>query len=213
MNTYAKYCPNVFVAKCPEKHEKGDVIPLTTKYGKENLVIIFNEVLARDGFFYYSCVRQDGFDSRAWAARRAERLQNQAANAEKKSGEYFQKSNQHRDFLSLAEPIKVGHHSEGRHRKIIKQAWDNMGKSVEFDDKAEKLESRAEYWESRKNLVNLSMPESLEMWEHALESAIAAHEAYKSGKKAREHSYSMTYAKKSVNEARKNLEIAQKLWG
>lgn len=213
MNTYAKYCPNVFVAKCPEKHEKGAVIPLTTKYGKENLVIIFNEVLARGGFFYYSFVRQDGFDSRAWAARRAEKLQNQAANAEKKSDEYFQKSNQHRDFLSLAEPIKVGHHSEGRHRKIIKQAWDNMGKSVEFDDKAEKLESRAEYWEARKNLVNLSMPESLEMWEHALESAIKAHEDYKSGKKAKEHAYSMAYAKKSVNEAWKNLEIAQKLWG
>ena len=26
MNTYAKYCPNVFVAKCTERHEKGDII-------------------------------------------------------------------------------------------------------------------------------------------------------------------------------------------
>lgn len=26
MNTYRKYCPNVFVAQCTEKHEKGDTI-------------------------------------------------------------------------------------------------------------------------------------------------------------------------------------------
>jgi len=26
MNTYKKYCPNVFVAQCEEKHEKGDTI-------------------------------------------------------------------------------------------------------------------------------------------------------------------------------------------
>ena len=26
MNTYKKYCPNVFVAQCEEKHEKGETI-------------------------------------------------------------------------------------------------------------------------------------------------------------------------------------------
>jgi hypothetical protein len=36
MNTYKKYCPNVFVAQCEEKHEKGDAIIVVTKYGKEN---------------------------------------------------------------------------------------------------------------------------------------------------------------------------------
>jgi hypothetical protein len=30
-NTYSKYVPNVFLAKCTEKHEKGETIPLTTK--------------------------------------------------------------------------------------------------------------------------------------------------------------------------------------
>ena len=34
MNTYAKFYPNVFVAKCPDAHQKGDVIILTSKYGK-----------------------------------------------------------------------------------------------------------------------------------------------------------------------------------
>lgn len=36
MNTYAKFCPNVYVAKCDTQHEKGDVIEVETKYGKTN---------------------------------------------------------------------------------------------------------------------------------------------------------------------------------
>ena len=42
MNTYHKFVPNVFLAKCEEKHEKGDEILVTTKYGKENECIVFN---------------------------------------------------------------------------------------------------------------------------------------------------------------------------
>ena len=33
MNQYSKYTANVFLAKCEEKHEKGEVITLSTKYG------------------------------------------------------------------------------------------------------------------------------------------------------------------------------------
>lgn len=42
MNVYSKFCPNVFLAKCEEKYEKGEVIEVTTKYGKENECIVFN---------------------------------------------------------------------------------------------------------------------------------------------------------------------------
>ena len=38
------------------------------------------------------------------------------------------------------------------------------------------------------------------------------HEGLKSGKYPREHSYSLTYAKKAVNEAQKNFDLAKKLW-
>lgn len=31
MNTYRKYCPNVFVAQCTEQHQKGDIITIETK--------------------------------------------------------------------------------------------------------------------------------------------------------------------------------------
>ena len=40
MNTYYKFAPNVFLAKCDEKHEKGETIEVTTKYGKENESIV-----------------------------------------------------------------------------------------------------------------------------------------------------------------------------
>ena len=57
MNTYYKFAPNVFLAKCDEKHEKGETIEVTTKYGKENECIVFNLIYERDGFYYYSIVR------------------------------------------------------------------------------------------------------------------------------------------------------------
>jgi len=40
MNNYKKYCPNVWIAECTEKHEAGEAIIITTKYGKENEHII-----------------------------------------------------------------------------------------------------------------------------------------------------------------------------
>lgn len=213
MNTYYKFAPNVFLAKCTEKHEKGEVIPVTTKYGKENDSIVFNLIFERDGSYYYSIIRADGFNVQEWAKQRAERRREWAASAERKSKEYFDKSNKDRDFLSLGEPIKVGHHSEKRHRKAIEDAWDNMGKSVAFSDKASGHESKAEYWDKRAQEINLSMPESIDFYEHKLEQAKEYHEGVKSGKYPREHAYTLTYAKKAVNDAQKNYELAKKLWG
>jgi hypothetical protein len=213
MNTYSKYVPNVFLAKCSEKHEKGEVIEVTTKYGKENECIVFNLIYEREGFYYYSIVRADGFNVQEWAKQRAERRHDWAQSAGQKSNEYFNRSNKDKDFLSPGEPIKVGHHSEKRHRKAINDAWNNMGKSVEFSDKAAEHERIAKYWEEKANTINLSMPESIDFYEHKLEKAKEYHEGLKSGKYPREHSYSLAYAKKAVNEAQKNYELAKKLWG
>lgn len=212
MNTYCKYCPNVFLAKCEEKHEKGEVIEVTTKYGKENECIVFNLIMEDDGYYYYSIVRADGFNMQEWARQKAERRKAWAASAEQKSEEYFKKSNKDRDFLSLGEPIKVGHYSEKRHRKMIDDAWNNTGKAVAYSEKAENHMSKAEYWEKRANDINLSMPESVEFYEHKLEQVTEYHSGLKSGKYPRTHSYSLAYAKKAVNEAQKNYDIAKKLW-
>lgn len=212
MNTYAKYCPNVFVAKCTEKHEKGSVIPVTTKFGKENDSIVFNLILERDGFYYYSIVRADGFNVQEWAKKRAEKYFNAALNSENKSTEYYKKSNKDSDFLSLAEPIKVGHHSEKRHRKIIEQVNNNMGKCVELSNKAKEQESKSEYWAGRVSDINLSMPESLDFYEFELEKAKVKHEGLKNGSIPKGHSYSLAYAKKEVKNLIDKVEAAKKLW-
>lgn len=212
MNTYHKLCPNVFLAKCDAKHEKGETILVTTKYGKENKSIVFNLIFERDGSYYYSIVRADGFNVQEWAKRRAERRREWAASAERKSDEYYKASNKDADFLSLGEPIKIGHHSERRHRKAIDDAWNNMGKSVEFEEKAKEHERAARYWDEKADVINLSMPESIDHYEHKLEEAKEYHAGLKSGKYPREHMYSLTYAKKAVNEAQKNFDLAKRLW-
>jgi len=212
MNTYSKYCSNVYLAKCDEKHDKGETIIVETRYGKENECLVFNLIQEKDGYYYYSIVRSDGFNVQEWAKRRALKLQDAALNAEKKSDNAWQSSNKDRDFLSLGEPIKIGHHSEKRHRRIIEQAQNNMSKSVELSKKAEQYESRAAYWHTRASTINLSMPESLEYYEFELERAEAIHQGMKTGTIERRHSYSLTYAKNKVNEIKSKLKLAQKLW-
>jgi len=211
-NTYAKYLPNVFLAKCPQPYEKGQTIQVETKYGKENDCIVFNLIAKKDDFYYYSIVRADGFNAQEHAKRKAEKLETASANAEKKSTEYWKASHEGKDFLSLGEPIKVGHHSEKRHRALIDRNWNRMGKSVEFSKKSEEYQSRAEYWEARTNIINLSMPESIEFYEYELEKAKMKHEGLKAGTIERRHSFSLTYAKKEVNEIEKKLNAARKLW-
>lgn len=212
MNTYSKYCPNVFLAKCTEKHDKGAEIQVTTKYGQENECIVFNLIYERDGYYYHSIVRADGFNTQEWAKRRAERLENAAMNAEKKSDTYYKASNKDSAFLSLAEPIKIGHHSEKRHRKVIEDAQRNFGKCVEFSKKATTYDERAEYYKDKADTINLSMPESIEYFEHLLEKARKLHALLIEKPELREHAYSLTYAKKAVNEATEKVELARRLW-
>jgi hypothetical protein len=161
MNTYSKYAPNVFLAKCTEKHAKGEIIEVTTKYGKENESEVFNLIFEKDGFYFYSIIRADGFNVQERAKAKAERYNSWAVSAEKKSEQYYEASNEGKDFLSLGEPIKIGHHSEKRHRALIERNWNRMGKSVEFSQKAEAHESKAEYWARKEKDINLSMPEVL----------------------------------------------------
>lgn len=213
MNTYYKYAPNVFLSKCEEPHQKGEIIDVTTKYGKENESIVFNLIFKTNEFFYYSIVRADGFNVQEWAKRKAEKYKERAAKASEKSNEYFKRSEKDSAFLSLAEPIKVGHHSEKRHRKIIDEAWRNTGKMVEYDRKAEDNLYKADNWEKKTDTINLSMPDSIDYYAEKLESAKEYHEGLKSGKYIREHAYSVTYAKKAVNDAQKNYDLALKLWG
>lgn len=199
MNTFKKFCPNVFVAKCPEQHQKGDVITLTTRYGKEVEVTIWNLVgkTRSDDHFLYSFTREDGMNPQEYARKRAERINGWASANERKSNQKWEESNEGADFLRLGEPIKIGHHSEKRHRALIARNHARMDKAVELSRKAEGQRAKAEYWESRTNIINLAMPESVEYFEFQLEKATEHHRKMKAGEIERSHSYSLTYAKKA----------------
>lgn len=213
MNIYKKFCPSVYVAECEKEHERGDEITLTTRYGKENEHTVHNFVGQKDGKFFYSITRVDGFNSQQRAEKRIERLNSWADSADSKSDEAYKASNKNSDFLSLGEPIKVGHHSEKRHRKMIEDANSKMGKSVELSKKAEHYRNRIAFWEGEASKIDLSMPESLDFFQLQLEEAIEYHSGLKDGSIQREHSYSLTYAKKRVNELQKKCKTAILLWG
>lgn len=212
MNTYSKYIPNVFLAKCTEQHKKGDIIEVSTKYGKENESIIFNLIYVKDGFYYYSIVRADGFNMQERAKAKSERYANWSSAASRKSDSYYEASKEGKDFLVLAEPIKIGHHSEKRHRALIERNHNRMRNCIEQQEKAGDHHSKSEYWAKRANDINLSMPESLEYYEYKLEEAKERHEGLKNGAIERSHSFSLTYAKKDVNELTKKVELAKRLW-
>ena len=212
MNIYQKYCPNVFVEKCTEQHEKGETIILETKYGKENEEIVHNFLGQKNEFYYYSIVRADGFNVQEWAKRRAERLENASMNASKKANGYYEASKEGADFLKLAEPIKIGHHSEKRHRALIERNHNRFGKFIEHSDKSNDYVERAKYWKQRENTINLSMPESLEFFEFKLQEAIERHEGLKSGTIEKEHDYSLQYANKDKKELEVKVNIAHRLW-
>lgn len=212
MNTYHKYAPNVFLAKCTDEHEKGEIIPVTTKHGKENDSIVFNLVYERDGFYFYSIVREDGFNVQEWAKRKAERLSGAAEKAEAKSNEYYNTSHKLVENIPMGQPILVGHHSERHHRRTLDKSWNAMGKSVEYDKKASDYAARAEYWERKADTINLSMPESIDYFEFQLEKALKEHEGLKNGTIPRDHSYTLTYSKKNVNDLQKKIELAKRLW-
>ncbi len=209
MDKFKKYCPNVWVAECDDEYEKCDIIELETKYGKEVECEVYNLIAEKDGKYYYSIVRLD----EPYAQRKADKYKNSVSSSMAKSNQYLEASNEGREFLSLGEPIKVGHHSEKRHRALLERNWSRAEKSIEYTKKASEAENKAEYWENKAQEITLAMPESLEHFKSKLEKAVEYHKGLKDGTIERTHSYSLAYATKDVKELKEKVKIAELLWG
>jgi len=83
------------------------------------------------------------------AGQRAEKYRNKASKFNKKAWE-SELSKHESDFLSLAEPVKIWHHSEWRHRKLLEKSRKKMDKKIENWNKADEMNDKAEYWEDQK---------------------------------------------------------------
>lgn len=78
--------------------------------------------------------------------RKKARLLDRAERAERRSGEAMATiSPQERSFLRLAEPVKVGHHSQRKHQKLIDRFNRAFIKSMEEASSAVKLRKRADW--------------------------------------------------------------------
>ncbi|MDC4238451.1 DUF3560 domain-containing protein [Pasteurella multocida] len=213
MNTYAKFAPTVFVAKCTEKYNKGDITTITNKYGNETEIEIHNLVKEQNGFFFYSFVRTDGLDTQERIKRKVERYRKAESSANERSYNWVEKSKEGDSFLSLGEPIKVGHHSEKKHRALIARNARRMDRAVEEMDNAKRFKEKADALERHADKIDLSMPASLEFFSSELEKAKAKHQDLKDNPEKRGHAFSLTYAKKTVNDLEKKVKLAQVLWG
>lgn len=205
--------PTVFVLETPNFYSKDKIVNYSTKYGKQIELVIYKLVFSKNGLNYYSYIRSDGLDRRTILQNKIEKRKEWADKSTQKSDKYWKASQEGREFLSLAEPIKVGHHSENKHRNLIEKNWNRLGKSVEFDNKAKDHEDKASNIEEQlKSELPIDNPNCLEPLNRALEMAKEKHLFYKNNPEKREHSFSLTYAKKKVNDLEKRLATAKKLW-
>jgi len=101
----------------------------------------------------------------AWKERkidRAERLRDRAASARKEAATRFGSHNIETLRDMAGEPIKIGHHSEKRHRKLIERADNDMRKGCEATAKAKHYEARAESIESN-DAISSRDPEAIDL--------------------------------------------------
>ena len=71
------------------------------------------------------------------------RFEDRASKAHEQSNVFYQASKDRASMIPFGQPILVGHHSEARARRDADKIWNDMGKSVESQKKAEYLEGRA----------------------------------------------------------------------
>ena len=211
-NIFKKYTAGVYCLQSTNKElSHGDTITITTRRGKEVDAIVWKKLKENDEFAYYSYVREDGFCRSEWTKRKLERAEGAAQKQHDLSNDYYKKAQKGRDFLSLGEPIKVGHHSEKRHRKLIDDNWRNMGKSVEASKKQAQYENKAETLEYKlKKEINLDTPESLELLIQKVDNLELQREKLKQSDNY--ETYQLTNLGQNIRRYKKRLETANKLW-
>ncbi len=89
---------------------------------------------------------------------RTDRLRERAAKARGEAHARFEAS---KHVPPLGEPIKIGHHSEKRHRKMLERAQSNARKSFEASKKAKHLDARADAAETN-TTISSDDPRALE---------------------------------------------------
>lgn len=83
---------------------------------------------------------------------RADRYRELAEKANKQSIDAYNYSHSMVAHIPPGQPILVGHHSEGAHRRLLARSWNTLGKSVKLGEKAEYFERKAEAAENNTSI-------------------------------------------------------------
>ncbi len=95
--------------------------------------------------------------------RKAGRLREWADKREISAAANHQRSHDLVKDIPLGQPILVGHHSEGRHRRTLDRSWNALGRAVEDTRKAEDMNSRAANIQSAtEGAIYLDDPDAIE---------------------------------------------------
>lgn len=138
--------------------------------------------------------------------KRIERYKQLSKKAKEKSGEYSN-SNANRILeMTPGQPILVGHHSEKRHRRLIKRAHEDIKKSIELDDKSKFYSNRAESAENSK-VIYSDDPNAITKLKEKLERL----ENERVSIKSREHkTWELTNIGANIRETKKRIERLEK---
>lgn len=118
--------------------------------------------------------------------RRANRQEAYERLAEKNAAESERRANSEnlRTLHSMAgEPIKIGHHSEKRHRRLIERAHNDIDKSIEADRKAKHYRTRAKELDREPRAISSDDPEAVEKLRAKIDQAERFAEAVKAANK------------------------------
>lgn len=138
---------------------------------------------------------------------RIERYKELSMKAQERSSRYSN-SNANR-ILQIApgQPILVGHHSEKKHRKLIKRAQDDIRKSIEEDNKSKFYKERGITAENSK-VIYSDDPQAINKLKEKLERL----ENERASIKAREHStWELTNIGATIRETKKRIERLEKM--
>ena len=102
-----------------------------------------------------------------------------ARKAEQESNSRYQTAKNISSVIPFGQPILVGHHSEGRHRRDISRIDTNMRKSIEADEKAKYYADKAKRLENN-YVISSDDPEAIVKLKKKLEGMQKNHEIMKS---------------------------------
>lgn len=126
-----------------------------------------------------------------------------AQQCDEESKQRYQNSRKLLDCVWGGQPILVGHHSEKKHRNLLKNVDNLMRKSCELDDKAEYYKRKAE--SVGNGGISILDENALDKLNTELTEAIQYHADMKAGKIEREHSHSLVYANNKIKQIRERI--------